>query len=111
MSMSNNSQTSNNLDLRLDRIEKLVIGAINGQSAMKSELIKKIDDVHKEVVKVRTELTELKVETKKNFEKINDRTDNIGNTVAVFDEDAPTGEEFTALKTRVDKIEQKMVFA
>lgn len=102
---------STSIDLRLDRIEKLVTGVVNGQSAMKSELLIKIDNVHKEVIKVHSELTEFKKETKGGFEKINDRADKIGKTLAYLDEDAPTGEEFDILKKDVEKVKQKLSFA
>ncbi len=50
---------------------KILRAIINGQSAMKQELLSKISEVHKEV-------KDLKRETVKGFEKVNSRVDNIG---------------------------------
>ncbi len=71
---------------------------INGQSAMKSELIMKIDNVDKKVDKVREDLRDVE----KNLTK---RIDKIGLQVAKLEDDTPTIEEFDGLEKRVGKLE------
>jgi len=79
---------------------------INGQSAMKSELL--------------GEIGKLRKETQKGFEGVNDkidkvnknltqRIDKIGLQVANLEDDAPTVEEFNKLEKRVSKLEQKAI--
>lgn len=99
--MSNKLQVSTNMDSKLDHIEKLVIGVVNGQSAMKGELLMEIHKVDKK-------LEDFREETKKNFEKVNERIDKIGMQEANLEDDAPTIEEFDELKVRVTKVEEKV---
>jgi hypothetical protein len=68
---------------------------INGQSAMKSELLTKISGLDKKIDGVEERLTK--------------RIDKIGLTVAQLQEDAPTIEEFDELENRVTKLEHKIV--
>ncbi len=90
----------------MDDTKKMLRVIINGQSAMKSELL--------------GEIGKLRKETQKGFEDVNDkidkvnknltqRIDNIGLQVANLEDDAPTVEEFDKLEKRVSKLEQKTV--
>ena len=78
--------------------KKMLRVIINGQSAMKSELIMKIDNVDKKVDKVREDLRDVE----KNLTK---RIDKIGLQVAKLEDDTPTIEEFDGLEKRVGKLE------
>ena len=85
----------------MDNTQKMLRTIINGQSAMKSELLVKIDGVHKEV-------QELKEETKLGFKEVNKRIDKIGLQVAKVEDDAPTWEDFDKLEKKVIVVEQKV---
>lgn len=78
---------------------------INGQSAMKSELLGEIQRIDK---KLSTDIGNLREETKKGFKQLTERIDKIGRLVAQLDDDAPTGEEFSELEKRVGRLEQKI---
>lgn len=86
----------------MDDTKKMLRAIINGQSAMKSELLGKIESVHKEV-------QDLRDETTSGFKKLTERVDKIGLQVAYLEDDAPTREEFDNLELRVKKVEQKWV--
>ncbi len=103
--MSNKLQVSVSVDSRLDRIEKLVIGVVNGQSAMKSEVL---SEMHKLDNKLTGRVDSLEKEMKNGFKEVNSRIDKIGMQVAELGDDTPTIEEFDKLKERVTKVEQKM---
>jgi hypothetical protein len=94
----------------MDDTKKMLQAIINGQSAMKSELLGEIQKLEK---KVDTEIGELKKdigslrnETKEGFEKLTERVDNIGLQVARLEDDAPTREEFDDVDSRLKKLEQ-----
>jgi len=85
----------------MDKTQTMFRTIINGQSAMKSELLTKIESVHKEV-------QELRKQTDGGFKRVEKRIDKIGLQVASLEDDAPTYEEFDNLKERVVKAEQKI---
>jgi uncharacterized coiled-coil DUF342 family protein len=80
---------------KLGEHDKLFRAVINGQSAMKAELLKKIDSV------------EQRLESKMDvgFAKLTRRLDWRGMQLAELDEEAPTREEFCELAGRVEKLE------
>ena len=104
--MLNKSQVSVDVDSRLARIEKLVIGFVNGQSAMKSELLTKIDGLDK---KLSGRMDSLDKKMDKGFREVTKRIDKIGLQVANLEDDAPTVEEFDKLETRVTNLESKCI--
>jgi tetrahydromethanopterin S-methyltransferase subunit G len=74
---------------------------VNGQSAMKSELLGRIE-------KLRIEMDKKFGDVDKRFDKLDERIDKIGLSVAQLQDDAPTIEEFDKLEKRVKKIEVKV---
>lgn len=82
-------------------------GVINGQSAMKAELLG-------EIRKTNLRLDKLEEEMRKGFKNVNKRIDNLtkrvdklGLQIAKLEDDTPTIEEFDKLEKRVFKLEQK----
>lgn len=78
---------------------------INGQSAMKEELLSEIRKVDKKVEQVKENLSK---EIRDVEVRLSARIDKIGTQVAQLDDDAPTGEEFKELEKRVGDLEQKI---
>lgn len=68
---------------------------------VRSELLVEIGDVHREV-------SDLRTETKNGFNKVNDRMDMIGKSLAYLEGDTPTCEDFDNLEVKVAKIEQAL---
>ena len=85
----------------MDDIKKMLRAIINGQSAMKSELLGEMWKVDKKVDMVLGDL--------KGVEKrLTKRIDTIGLQVARLEDDTPTIKEFDKLEVRVTEIEQKV---
>lgn len=95
-----------------DKTQTMLRTIINGQSAMKSELLTKIDRSHNglltKINEIHKEVQNLKKETKEGFKKVNKRIDTIGMHLENVDEDAPTHDEFDKLEKRVTKVETKL---
>ena len=85
----------------MDEIQKMFRVLINGQSALKQELLGEIN-------KLRKDLGNLKKEMHDEFKKVHKRIDRIGYQLAYLEEDAPTREEYDELENRVEKIETKI---
>jgi len=88
----------------MDDTKKMLQAIINGQSAMKSELLAKIDGVDKKVDSLDKKID--KVE-----KNLTERIDKIGLQLASLEDDAPTLDEYDNLEKRVGKLEQKIVSA
>ena len=86
----------------MDDTKKMLLAIINGQSAMKEELLTEIKKVDGKVENLRTEI-------KQEFRKLTSRVDKIGLQVARLEDDTPTREEVDGLSERVGKLEQKIV--
>lgn len=86
-----------------DELKTMVRAVINGQSAMKAELIAEIKKVDQKLDK---EVVGLRQEMQKGFGDLTWRVDMIGKQLNALDEDAPVGEDFTNLVKRVDKLEK-----
>ena len=86
----------------MDEVKKMFRTIVNGQSAMKQELLSKIDGVDKKVGD-----PEQKVD--KGFRDVNKRLDTIGKSVAYLEDDAPSIKEFDKLEARVTKLETRAI--
>lgn len=84
-----------------DNTNKMFRAIINGQSAIKSELLT-------EIGKVRKEMKSGFEDQKKDTQNLIKRVDKIGLEVARLEDDAPTVEEFDKLEKRVKKVEVKV---
>lgn len=85
----------------MDDTKKMLRAIMNGQSAMKQELLDRIKQLS-------DNFNDFKLETSENFKKLTNRLDMIGRQVANVDDDAPNGEEFDKLVERVNDIEKKL---
>ena len=84
----------------MDDVKKLFQKIVNGQSAMKQELLS-------EIKKVRNEVRSHRKETQHQFKEVQKRLDKQGKSLAYLEDDAPTIEEFDKLEKRVAKVEKK----
>ncbi|MEK7525884.1 MAG: hypothetical protein AAB546_00195 [Patescibacteria group bacterium] len=75
----------------MDNTQTMLRAIINGQSALKEELIKRIDDVEN---KLGTKIDNLDKKIDRVDEKLTKRIDNLGKQLAYLEDDAPTREEF-----------------
>ncbi|MEK7521871.1 MAG: hypothetical protein AAB599_03700 [Patescibacteria group bacterium] len=89
----------------MEEVKKMIRAIINGQSALKSELLKEINDVKRELT---SRIDKLEENMNKRFDATGARTDRIGKQVAFLEDDAPTREEHDALERRVGKIEKRI---
>jgi len=84
----------------MDDTNKMLHAIINGQCAMKSELLSEIRNLDK---KLSTRIGHLESKMDAGFKNLTDRVDKIGLQVARLEDDTPTVEEFDKLKAKVDK--------
>ncbi len=84
----------------MDDTKKMLQAVINGQSALKEELLKVIE-------KVDLKVDGLQEEMRGEFKKVNARLDTLGESLAYLEDDAPTRDEFDDLEKRVEHIETK----
>ena len=87
----------------MDDTNKMLRAIINGQSAMKSELLGEIQKLDN---KLNIKIDVLTKETKEGFEKLTERVDKIGLQVARLEDDTPTRDEFDDVNDRLKKLEQ-----
>ncbi|MBN1168412.1 hypothetical protein JXA63_00825 [Candidatus Woesebacteria bacterium] len=92
----------------MDDVKKMFQKIVNGQSAMKQEILKGIKKVED---KLTSRIDGLEKKTEKGFKEVNSRLDKQGKSLAYLEDDAPTVEEFDKLEKRVAKIEQKVLHA
>ncbi len=90
----------------MDDTRKMLRVIINGQSAMKSQLLGEINKLRKETSKG---FEDHGKEMRDGFKKVNERLDKQGKSLAYLEDDTPTIEEFDKLEKRVGKLEQKAV--
>jgi uncharacterized phage infection (PIP) family protein YhgE len=86
------------LTQRVGENEKMIRALINGQTAMKQELLTEINKVDKKVDSLKNNMRE-------GFKKVNDRLDKQGKSLAYLEDDTPTIGEFEKLEKRVTKLE------
>ncbi len=85
----------------MDDTTKMLRAIINGQSSLKTELLKKIEDVDKKVEKLDPKIDGVE-------KRLTQRIDKLGKQLAYVEDDAPTQEEFDELVSRVEKVEIKL---
>jgi hypothetical protein len=88
----------------MDDTKAMLKAIINGQSAMKAELLTKIDSVEKKLGN-RIDSLDKKIDGVE--KRLTERIDKIGLQVASLEDDTPTIAEHDELKQRVEKLEQK----
>lgn len=85
---------------------------VNGQSALKGEILARIDKLEQKMDKKFEEVDKRFGKVDKRFDTLESnltkRIDRIGKQVAFLEDDAPTREEHDKLVRRVTKIEQKI---
>ena len=86
----------------MDEVKKMFRTLVNGQSAMKQELLG-------EIGKVRSDVKEVKENLKDTEKRLTGRIDKIGLQIARLEDDAPTIEEFDKLEKRVTKLENHAI--
>ena len=89
----------------MDNSKKMLRAIINGQSALKEELLKKIDVVE---TKLSGRIDSLEKKMDSGFKNVNKRIDRLGKSLAYLEDDAPTRAEHDELEKRVTKIEHKI---
>lgn len=90
-----------------DNTPKMLQAILNGQSALKQELVSKIDKLGKRL-DGRIDGLEGKIDkVERNLTK---RIDRLGKQLAYLEDDAPTREDHDNLVSRVDKLEQQRSF-
>jgi len=87
----------------MNEVRGLFRKIINGQSAMKQELLTRIDRIDKKLV---GRIDGLEKEMKDGFKKVDSRLDKIGKSVAFLEDDTPAREEHDKLEKRVTKVEK-----
>jgi len=81
---------------------KILQAILDGQRALKEELVEKINKVDKKVDEVKLEVKETRV-------GLISRMDKLGLQLAELSDDAPTAKEFDDLEKRVSKLEKQVV--
>ena len=92
----------------MDNTQKMLRAIINGQSAMKSELLGEIRKVDKKVDSLEGKVDALDKKIDQVEQRLTARIDKLGLQIARLEDDAPTIEEHNELEKRVTKIEQKI---
>ena len=80
----------------MDEVMKMLRAIINGQSAMKQEVLGKIDKVDKKVDQLGEKLNAVE-------KGLTHRIDKLGKQLAYLEDDAPTREEFDNLEKKIIK--------
>ena len=97
----------------MDSTQKMLQTIINGQSAMKSELLTRINDLDR---RLSERIDNLENKMVKGFKRVDEdliriskRIDKLGLQIANLEDDAPTVEEFSNLEKRVSRLEKKVL--
>ena len=93
----------------MDDTKKMFQTIINGQSALKQELLSEIRKVDGKLGGLENKVDNLQSEMKQEFKKLTERVDKIGLQVAHLEDDAPTVDEFDDLVKRVKKLESQIL--
>ena len=89
----------------MDDVKKMFRTFVNGQSALKTEILTKIDDLD---IKLSGKIDSLDKKIDGVEERLTKRIDKIGKSVAYLEDDTPTWEEHDKLEKRVTKVEKKL---
>ncbi len=89
----------------MDDTKKMLRMIINGQSALKDELLRKIDKLEDKLEGKINGVDRKLDRVEKNLTK---RIDRLGSQLAYLEDDTSTKEEFDALEKRVGKVEVKV---
>lgn len=92
----------------MDDTNKMLRVIINGQSAMKSELLAKIDSVDKKVDRLDEKVNNLDKKIDGVEKNLTKRIDKLGLQLARLEDDAPTREELDDLEERIEQVERKL---
>ena len=92
----------------MDEIKKMLRAVVNGQSALKQELLGEIRKVDGKVDNLDNKVENLRSEMKQGFKDLTARVDKIGLQVARLEDDTPTRKEHDDLEKRVENLEQKI---
>ncbi|OGY12392.1 MAG: hypothetical protein A3A58_02715 [Candidatus Blackburnbacteria bacterium RIFCSPLOWO2_01_FULL_41_27] len=93
----------------MDDTKKMLRAIINGQSALKAELLTRFEGVEKKLDKrideIQNKMDKGFTHADKRFDEVNSRIDKLGRQLAYLEDDAPTKEEHDKLEKRVTKLE------
>lgn len=92
--------------LVMDEIKEMLKAVINGQHALRSELVGEISKLRKEMNSKFEDVGKRFDKVDERFDGVDDRLDRQGKQLAYLDDDVPTREEFDSLESRVDKLEK-----
>ena len=84
---------------------------VNGQSAMKIDLLGEIGEINKRFDGLENKMNKGFSNVDKKIIELTKRVDKIGLAIARLEDDAPTIDEFDKLQARVKKVEQKVALA
>lgn len=90
--------------INMEEIKKMLRAVINGQSAMRQEMLSKISGLNVKVEGLDKKIDGVEM-------RLTKRIDKLGKQIAYVEDDAPTREEFDGLEKRVQKVESKMASA
>jgi hypothetical protein len=90
----------------MDDTQKMLRTIINGQSAMKQELLTAVGKVEKRIDKLDDKVDGLDARLTEVETNLTSRLDKVGLKLARLEDDAPTREEFENLESRVVNLEQ-----
>ncbi len=89
--------------LKMSDTQKMLQAIINGQTALKRELLIKIDNVDQKVDRLGDKVDGLDGKIDRVEQRLTERLDKIGRQLAYL-EDTPTREEYDSLEKRVGKM-------
>lgn len=92
----------------MDDTKNMLQAIINGQSAMKEELLSKISSVDSKVGSLDEKVNKLDKKVDNVEKNLTKRIDKLGLQIARLEDDAPTRDEFDGLEERVVQVEQKL---
>ena len=91
----------------MDHTKQMLQAILNGQNALKQELVSKINKLGDRMDGMDGRMDNLDKKIDGVEKRLTQRIDKIGLQLAYLEDDAPTREEFDSLEKRVVKIEQR----
>ena len=89
----------------MEEVKKMIRAVINGQSAMKEELLDRISNLDR---KLSGKIDSLDRKIDGVEERLTERIDKIGLQVARLEDDTPTIQDFEKLESKVTKIQRQV---